>query len=198
MPRPSRRDFIKVGSLVSGALAASRFLPQAALGTNAAAASLPNVIILVFDAMSAKNLSLYGYPRKTTPELERFAQHANVYNQHYSAGNFTVPGTASLLTGLYPWTHRAINLPGNLITPGRVGQNIFKEMGAAYHRLAFSQNLWPNFFCGEFEGAIERVLSPGAFSLLDQFPAAAFTGDLANSHRAYDDLLFRDGQPPAS
>src|SRR5512142_667090 len=145
MRGPSRRDFLKLGSIVSGAFAAARLLPHAAVRPSTSTPSTPNILIFVFDAMSAKHLSLYGYPRKTSPNFERFAAHATVYNQHYAAGNFTTPGTASLLTGLYPWTHRAINQSG-LIVRERVEQNLFRQVGARYHRLAFSQNMWPNYF----------------------------------------------------
>src|SRR5512141_1921227 len=144
MPRFSRRDFLKIGSILSGAVAASRLAPQASLSRTDSSPSTPNILIFVFDAMSAKNLSLYGYSRKTTPNLERFAQRATVFNQHYAAGNFTTPGTASLLTGLYPWTHRAINQSGLIARP-LVDHNMFHALGNGYHRLAFSQNLWPNY-----------------------------------------------------
>ncbi len=82
MAGPTRRDFLKFGTLLSGALATSRLrlpeTPQLAVASD----SPPNIIFFVFDAMSAKNLSLYGYRRKTTPNFERFAQRATVYNQH--------------------------------------------------------------------------------------------------------------------
>src|SRR5512135_2471368 len=126
MPRFSRRDFLKIGSLLSGAFAVSRLAPQ--ISAPQSGTGRPNILILVFDAMSATNLSLYGYRRKTTPNLERFAQRATVYHTHYSAGNFTTPGTASLLTGLYPWTHRAINESG-LIARNLTGQNLFRAIG---------------------------------------------------------------------
>ena len=196
MAGPTRRDFLKFGTALSGALAAARLVPQAAQRSPADAA-LPNIIIFVFDAMSAKNLSLYGYPRRTTPNFERFAAHATVYHQHYAPDNFTTPGTASLLTGLYPWTHRAINESG-MITPGRTHQNLFQQMGDAYFRLGFSQNVWVDYFFGQFEGSLEKVLSPGSFSLVDQVFSARFTGDLHHSHRAFDDLLFQDKHAPAS
>ncbi len=59
----------------------------------------PNVVVLVFDALSATNMSLYGYPRETTPNLSRMAQNATIFHRHYAGGNFTSPGTATLLTG---------------------------------------------------------------------------------------------------
>jgi len=192
MPKLSRRDFLKLGSILSGTFAVSR------LARNfGAAPARPNILVFVFDAMSAENLSLYGYHRKTTPNLERFAAQATVYNAHYSAGNFTTPGTASLLTGLYPWTHRAINESG-LIERSLVGQNLFRAIGKDYYRLAYSQNMWPNYFFGQFQHDIEKILSPAAFSLVDQIVGDKFGADLADSHRAFDDYLFQDGAPPAS
>lgn len=197
MAGPTRRDFLKLGSMLSGALAASPLRLQEASQPADAGDAPPNIIIFVFDAMSAKNLSLYGYPRKTTPNFERFAQHATVYHQHYAPANFTSPGTASLLTGLYPWTHRAINFSG-LIAPRYAANNFFRALGPQYHRLAFSQNSWPNYFFGQFEGDLEKVLSPGSFSILDQFISAGFSGDLTNSHRAFDDFMFHDKSAPPS
>ncbi len=197
MPGPTRRDFLKFGSLLPGVLAASRLIPRATLQGPPSGASLPNIIIFVFDAMSAKHLSLYGYPRKTSPSLERFARRATVYHQHYSAGNFTTPGTASLLTGLYPWSHHAVNSAG-LIAPSRVEENLFKQLGKRYRRLAYSQNLWANYLFGQFETDIENVLSPGSFSVVDQVLGARFTGDRVNSERAFHDLLLQDNRAPAS
>ncbi len=83
--------------MAPAALAFSQTIAPSPLGTNS-----PNIIVLVFDAMSADNLSLYGYRRETSPNFERLAQRSNVYHSHYSAGSFTTSGTASLLTGLYP------------------------------------------------------------------------------------------------
>ncbi len=192
MPAVSRRDFLRVGSALSEAFALSRMTGRAA-----SAAQAPSVLVMVFDAMSAKNLSLYGYRRKTTPNLERFAQRATVYNQHYSAGNYTTPGTASLLTGLYPWTHRALNYSG-LIARSQAAHNLFRAMGNQYHRLAFSQNMAPNYFFAQFGREIEKVLSPASFSRVDAIVYDKISRDLQASHIAFDDFLFQDGTPPAS
>src|SRR5260370_40868318 len=113
MPRLTRRDFLKLSALLPAGLAVRPWISNLAVPGRIGQANPPkNVFIILFDAMSARNLSLYGYPRDTTPNLIRFANRANVYHSHYSAGNFTIPGTTSLLSGLYPWTHRAINGSG--------------------------------------------------------------------------------------
>jgi arylsulfatase A-like enzyme len=189
----SRRDFLKAGSLLTGALGLSQLAPR----SPSSVSQRPNVIILVFDAMSAKNLALYGYRRKTAPNMERFAQRSTVFHQHYSTANFTTPGTASLLTGLYPWTHRAINYSG-LIARERAEQNIFKALGQEYHRLAFSQNMWPNYFFAQFGDSVEKVLSPASFSLFHAVVGDQMQRDLQASHRAFEDFMFVDGTPPAS
>ncbi len=193
----TRRDFLKVGSALSGAFAVSRLAPQLAASHSGSSLSAPHILIFVFDAMSAKNLSVYGYRRKTTPNFERFARRATVYNQHYSAANFTTPGTASLLTGLYPWTHRAFNQSG-LIAHAVTDHNVFRALGKQYYRLAFAQNLWPNYFFGQFGTDIEKVLSPAAFSLVDQIVGDKLPRDLEDSQRAFDEFLFEDGRPPSS
>jgi arylsulfatase A-like enzyme len=77
----------------------------------AAGASRPNIVILSMDALSAPHMSLYGYARPTTPQLEQFARGAITFDRAYANGNYTSPGIASILTGTLPWTHRALQLP---------------------------------------------------------------------------------------
>ncbi|MBC8503984.1 MAG: sulfatase-like hydrolase/transferase [Chloroflexi bacterium] len=96
-----------------------------------------NVLIVVFDAWSALNISLYGYNHPTTPNLERLAAKAIVYHNHFAGGHFTTPGTASLLTGTTAWTHRAFK--HNEIVNASTENNIFNVFNR-YHRLAYTHN----------------------------------------------------------
>ena len=101
MKHLNRRDFLKLASLTSlAALTPNRLARQE---------DRPNILIVVFDAWSYKNIGMFGYPRQTMPRLEELAESAVVYHNHYAAGPWTIPGTASLLTGTYPWTHRVFN-----------------------------------------------------------------------------------------
>ena len=72
-----------------------------------AAAGLPDVVLLVLDTTRADRLSLYGHDRPTTPRLEAFASRATVYTDAVSPAVWTLPGHASIFTGLYPSEHRA-------------------------------------------------------------------------------------------
>lgn len=139
--RLSRREFLKSLAFFAPGMFFSKYLQKPTsqwtdLGTK------KNVIIIVFDALSAKNISLYGYPRATMPNLARIAQKATVYHNHYAAGNFTTPGTASLLTGTYPWTHRAVNL-GEPVLEEKKHRNIF-NLFEGHYRLVYSHNNFVN------------------------------------------------------
>ena len=197
MSRISRRDFLRVGAGISGALALPRWALGAPSSDPQSSGTPHNIVLIVFDAMSAKNLSVYGYPRRTTPNLERFAERASVYHQHYATGNFTIPGTASLLTGLYPWTHRAINMAG-LIARDRADQNIYRVSGPAFHRLAFSQNLWPNYFLGQFGRDVDETSRPRPSASTIRPSAARWVWLRRTRERAFAELLFADGSAPGS
>lgn len=64
-----------------------------------------NVILISVDTLRADHLSLYGYPRPTTPHLEEFARDAAVFENAYHSGGGTLPSHLSILTSLYPMTH---------------------------------------------------------------------------------------------
>lgn len=68
---------------------------------------LPNIVIIVCDTLGAKHMSLYGYQRRTTPNLERLVEIDNFtpFTRCFSPAPWTVPAHASLLTGLYPSEH---------------------------------------------------------------------------------------------
>ena len=197
MSRLSRRDFLRLAALAPAAAAFSKFEHNRLFSNTYGDKTLPSAIILVFDAMSARNLSLYGYPRRTTPNLERFAERATVYHAHHSAGNFTTPGVASLLTGMYPWTHRAINL-GGLVARNRVKDNLFHLIGDDHRRLAFSQSNWADSLLNQFHVDLDIHRSPGAFGVIDGLVGERFKSDLSAAYRAYDDFLFQIGYPPGS
>ena len=133
----SRRDFLKLASLMSLGIAIPPSVQYLGI-PGILQGKRQNVLIVVFDALSAYNISLYGYSRETTPNLTRLAKRATVYHNHFAGGSFTMPGTASLLTGTLPWTHRAINLNGKVKTSFSK-KNIFSAF-ADYHRIAYSHN----------------------------------------------------------
>ena len=79
----------------------------------AADPGLPPVVLVTFDTTRADHMSLYGYPRKTTPSLEDFARHATVYRDAVAASDWTLPSHGSIFTGTYPSWHGARSYAGD-------------------------------------------------------------------------------------
>jgi len=119
----SRRDFLKLASLLP--LTAFSSPIENLLTRQRSSDNLPGVIVLIFDAWSAKNMNLFGYPLQTMPNFERFVEKTTIYHNHYSAGSFTIPGTASILTGLYPWSHRAFTLGAGGVAREHIDHQLF-------------------------------------------------------------------------
>jgi arylsulfatase A-like enzyme len=64
-----------------------------------------NVIIIVVDALRAKNLGCYGYPAKTSPNIDKFSQESVLFKKAYACSSRTDPSFTSIATGLYPTAH---------------------------------------------------------------------------------------------
>ena len=60
----------------------------------------PNVIFYIIDGAGADYMSVYGYNRRTTPNLERLADEGTLFEYAYSNSSWTRPSTASFLTSL--------------------------------------------------------------------------------------------------
>ncbi|MDK1027700.1 MAG: sulfatase-like hydrolase/transferase [Anaerolineae bacterium] len=160
----TRRDFLKLAGMLPLSIAAPKLvssLPPLQTGKQ------QNVIIIVFDALSAYNISLYGYERETTPNLARLADRAIVYHKHYAGGNFTTPGTASLLTGTLPWTHRAFSV-NEEVDDAYVDKNVFSAFHN-YHRLAYTHNPLVSTLLRHFGGDIDDHIRRNTLFLKHDF-----------------------------
>jgi arylsulfatase A-like enzyme len=161
----TRRDFLKLAGLTSLGIAAPYFELGIKNFTNQD--NPKNVLIIVFDALSAYHLSVHGYDRETMPNLTRLADKAVVYNNHYSGGNYTTPGTATILTGTLPWTHRAI-LHNDTVAPEFVNKNLFSVF-PEYFRMAYSHNILVNTQLKQFFVDIDDYTSRSRLFLGDSF-----------------------------
>lgn len=189
MSRISRREFLKLNAAIAASAAFSGVSPVLS-SAHSSTSGKPNILVFVFDAMSARHLSLYGYARKTTPNLEKFAERASVYHQHYSAGNFTTSGTASMLTGMYPWTHRAFTYRG-MVDRALSDRNLFHLVGDEYARLAFTQNLWADILLSQFEKDLHLHLPCDSYSqaVHSLFQPEDIPGDRAMGYYVFQDFL---------
>jgi len=109
-----------------------------------------NIILVVWDATRAQNLSCYGHRCKTTPNLDRLLEeddNAVIYDQAISASVWTLSAMASLFTGTYVSRHRThwgnISLDPKLPTlPERLRQKGYNTIGLTPNRA------WTSWHCG--------------------------------------------------
>lgn len=60
----------------------------------------PNIILFGIDSLRSDRMSLHGYPRLTTPHIERYAEKGAAFLNHISPSIPTTPGYASMFTGM--------------------------------------------------------------------------------------------------
>jgi arylsulfatase A-like enzyme len=72
-----------------------------------------NIVLITLDTTRADHLGPYGYAGARTPNLDRFAAGAVLYEHAYATSSWTLPSHASILTGLLPMQHGAQAAPGD-------------------------------------------------------------------------------------
>jgi arylsulfatase A-like enzyme len=65
-----------------------------------------NVIVIGIDALRPDHMSAYGYERETTPNIDRFAKDAAIFNKCFTAAPWTLPSFFSMVTSTYPSVHQ--------------------------------------------------------------------------------------------
>src|SRR5688500_15250788 len=184
----SRREFLKLISLPPVGIF-SRPLSRLTKVLNP---DSPNIIIIVFDAWSQHHVSLYSYPRQTMPNLEKFAEKATVYHNHYSTGTFTTPATASLLTGLYPWSHRAWTL-GATTAPPHAAHNMFAALSETHSTLGYAQNEFADQLLYAMADNLETHVHNWSFSAQNSnlYSAPVFNKNPRIAFASIEDLMIR-------
>jgi arylsulfatase A-like enzyme len=94
-----------------------------------------SLVLIVVDTLRRDHLAAYGYPRETAPTITRVAAEGAVL-EGVSPSSWTKPATASLLTGLHPLRHQAIQYPDALSESALTLAERLRAHG--YHTLAAS------------------------------------------------------------
>lgn len=96
-----------------------------------------NFLVVVLDTVRARNMSIYGYKRATTPNLEKME--LTQFNNAFSPAHATIPSHASLFTGSYPSIHQT-KAENKLLNPElpTLAQNLSEK---GYDTFGFSNNI---------------------------------------------------------
>jgi arylsulfatase A-like enzyme len=107
----------------------------------------PNIIFYVIDGAAADNMSVYGYNRRTTPNLERIAAEGAVFEDAWSNSSWTKISTPSFMTSLHNsvlggyWDDTDL-LPEQAVT---MAQHLH---GAGYQTAVFTTNAYAGIMSG--------------------------------------------------
>lgn len=97
------------------------------------------IFLFILDAVRKDHLSLYGYQRKTTPNIDKLAKQSDVYQWAFAPSSYTLASVPSILTGKYP-----IEL-SNQFTGGTFAEkdfeNFLKIKQSGYKTAMFTANI---------------------------------------------------------
>lgn len=161
----NRREFLKFSSYFMLSLGLPKLLASPTRRTQPS--STENILIILFDTFSAQNIPFHGYSRHTTPHLASVAERAIVYHNHFAAGSWTYPATASFLTGTYPWTNKALKRIDRIIYP-YIDNNLF-SLFQDYYRIAYTHNPLAERVLNQMQKALDRYQPRQSLFLQDQF-----------------------------
>jgi arylsulfatase A-like enzyme len=143
----------------------------------------PNVIFYVIDGAGADYMSVYGYNRRTTPNIDRLAAEGALFERVYSNSDWTRPSTASFMTSLQ---HSVL---GGFKNGFNVVPDEAKTMAQHLHRVGFQTAVFtanPN--AGRMSG-LER----GVDFFREDWAEFSYGGDLSHkeSSRYLHDAFWR-------
>lgn len=98
--------------------------------------SRPNLLLVSIDTLRADRLGIYGAEQDVTPNLDRFAADALVFDRALSSSTWTLPSHASMFTGLLPRQHGLLRHQDRLAAGTPTVASRLRGMG--YHTVAIT------------------------------------------------------------
>ncbi len=140
----------------------------------------PDIVLIVLDTVRAQALESYGHSWNTMPNLEAFAHGATVFRRAWTNGSWTLPGHASLFSGLRLTRH---GYDSGFLVPERTPPDRFlaaRLRGAGYATGAVSANfgvgredpLLHGFESIDAEPLRPYAFRPWLFDLIAWFPGS--------------------------
>jgi arylsulfatase A-like enzyme len=65
----------------------------------------PNILLIVIDALRARNLGCYGYSKPTSPNIDALAKEGVLFEKAYSCATTTYPSLTTIFSGKQPLSH---------------------------------------------------------------------------------------------
>lgn len=104
------------------------------------AAQPPDIYLISLDALADVDANVCGTGPTLMPRLRQLAATSGCFARTYASSNFTTPTSATLETGVLPWTHWATQIDARVISPFR-SQSLGAVLSAAgYSTYSVSAN----------------------------------------------------------
>ena len=89
----------------------------------------PNVILISIDSLRADHLGCYGYPRDTSPHIDRLAREGALFEYAIASTSWTLPSHMSMFTSLYDSLHGVEDSRKRLVIDHPLLAEVMKEAG---------------------------------------------------------------------
>ncbi|MDD5553460.1 MAG: sulfatase [Candidatus Omnitrophica bacterium] len=77
-----------------------------------------NVILFFVDTLRADHLGCYGYPKATSPNIDKLAGESFVFKENFSTASYTISSFMSIITSLYPRSHGVLMINKDKLSSG--------------------------------------------------------------------------------
>lgn len=104
-----------------------------------ASANRPNIILIMCDALRADALGTYGCKNVHTPIIDSLANDGTRFDRAYANASWTKPGTACIMSGLYPSGHKTYLKPD--ILPDSINTLAERLKSGGYYTIGFANNI---------------------------------------------------------
>lgn len=136
--------------------------------------SSPDVLLISIDSLRPDHLGAYGYPRPTSPTIDRLASEGIRFAQAVSSSSWTLPAHAALFTGLEEQAHGLMSNGLRLSADQQTLAERFRELGYRTLGLFAGPYLHPTFGLDQgFETYLDCTTGLAAASSAEEVRAAA-------------------------
>ncbi|HEX8984960.1 MAG TPA: sulfatase [Bryobacteraceae bacterium] len=107
-------------------------------------------ILIMCDTLRKDHLTMYGHGRDTSPNLARMASQGALFLDDVSQATWTKVATPSIMTSLYPISHRIHDFNDRLSASADTIAKVYQKAG--YATVAYSSVLFTGKFTGLHQG----------------------------------------------
>jgi arylsulfatase A-like enzyme len=74
-------------------------------------------VLIFIDTLRADRLGCYGYPKGTSPNIDKLAGESTVFEKNFTPATYTLPSFMSIITSLYPNSHGVLMVCKDKLSP---------------------------------------------------------------------------------